>query len=195
MLFNLERYAALGVAGISIGSNDLTQLLLGADRDSELLAETFDERDPAVADYLRAADPARPRARACRPRSAARRRRSIRSTRTCSSRAGIDAISVNMDVVDRTRRLVAAAEQRVLLEAARDGSCELRSQVRFHGRGGQGVVTAAELLVGRRVRRGPPRAGVPELRLRAHGRAGRGVLPHRRPADPHAASRSPSPTR
>ena len=53
VLFNLERYAALGVAGISIGSNDLTQLLLGADRDSELLAEMFDERDPAVADYLR----------------------------------------------------------------------------------------------------------------------------------------------
>ena len=48
MLFDLERYAELGVAGISIGSNDLTQLLLGADRDSELLAEVFDERDPAV---------------------------------------------------------------------------------------------------------------------------------------------------
>ena len=53
VLFNLERYAELGVAGISIGSNDLTQLMLGADRDSELLAEVFDERDPAVTDYLR----------------------------------------------------------------------------------------------------------------------------------------------
>ncbi len=51
--FHLERYARLGVKGISIGSNDLTQLMLGADRDSELLAELFDERDPAVADYLR----------------------------------------------------------------------------------------------------------------------------------------------
>ncbi len=38
VLFTLERYAALGVAGISIGSNDLTQLVLGADRDSEQLA-------------------------------------------------------------------------------------------------------------------------------------------------------------
>ena len=53
VLFNLERYAALGVAGISIGSNDLTQLLLGADRDSSALSETFDERDPAVTEYLR----------------------------------------------------------------------------------------------------------------------------------------------
>ena len=34
--------------GFSIGSNDLTQLTLGIDRDSELLADQFDERDPAV---------------------------------------------------------------------------------------------------------------------------------------------------
>jgi pyruvate,water dikinase len=34
--------------GFSIGSNDLTQLTLGVDRDSEDLAELFDEQDPAV---------------------------------------------------------------------------------------------------------------------------------------------------
>jgi len=34
--------------GFSIGSNDLTQLTLGTDRDSELLSHLFDERDPAV---------------------------------------------------------------------------------------------------------------------------------------------------
>jgi pyruvate,water dikinase len=34
--------------GFSIGSNDLTQLTLGVDRDSEELAELFNERDPAV---------------------------------------------------------------------------------------------------------------------------------------------------
>ena len=34
--------------GFSIGSNDLTQLLLGVDRDSDLLAPLFDERDEAV---------------------------------------------------------------------------------------------------------------------------------------------------
>lgn len=34
--------------GFSIGSNDLTQLILGVDRDSELLAHQFDERNPAV---------------------------------------------------------------------------------------------------------------------------------------------------
>jgi pyruvate,water dikinase len=34
--------------GFSIGSNDLTQLLLGVDRDSEIVAEIFDERNAAV---------------------------------------------------------------------------------------------------------------------------------------------------
>jgi pyruvate,water dikinase len=34
--------------GFSIGSNDLTQLVLGLDRDSEKISHIFDERDPAV---------------------------------------------------------------------------------------------------------------------------------------------------
>jgi pyruvate,water dikinase len=38
--------------GFSIGSNDLTQLTLGTDRDSSLVADAFDERDPAVLDLL-----------------------------------------------------------------------------------------------------------------------------------------------
>ena len=38
--------------GFSIGSNDMTQLTLGLDRDSALVAEGFDERDPAVLHML-----------------------------------------------------------------------------------------------------------------------------------------------
>jgi pyruvate,water dikinase len=41
--------------GFSIGSNDLTQLTLGVDRDSALVAFDFDERDPAVIAMLRMA--------------------------------------------------------------------------------------------------------------------------------------------
>jgi pyruvate, water dikinase len=41
--------------GISIGSNDLTQLTLGIDRDSELLAALFDERDKAVLEMMKLA--------------------------------------------------------------------------------------------------------------------------------------------
>jgi pyruvate,water dikinase len=44
----LEKFLEVGIDGISIGSNDLTQLILGIDRDSEKLAGTFDERDQAV---------------------------------------------------------------------------------------------------------------------------------------------------
>jgi pyruvate, water dikinase len=119
VLFNLERYAALGVAGISIGSNDLTQLMLGADRDSELVAEVFDERDPAVADYLRQLIP-RARSLGLQTSICGQAPSVYPEYTDLLVRAGIDAISVNMDVVDGTRQLVAAAEQRLLLEAARN---------------------------------------------------------------------------
>ncbi len=118
VLFNLERYAKLGIAGISVGSNDLTQLMLGADRDSEVLAATFDERDPAVVDYLGALIP--------------RARELGLHTSICGQapsvhpeyaellvRLGIENISVSVDAVERTRGLIAAAEQRVLLDSAR----------------------------------------------------------------------------
>ncbi|HKT10017.1 MAG TPA: phosphoenolpyruvate synthase, partial [Gemmatimonadaceae bacterium] len=41
----LPEYVRLGVTGVSIGSNDLTQLVLGVDRDNEQLAPLYDERD------------------------------------------------------------------------------------------------------------------------------------------------------
>ena len=47
-VFLIEEFLGVGLDGISIGSNDLTQLILGIDRDSEKLAETFDERNEAV---------------------------------------------------------------------------------------------------------------------------------------------------
>ncbi|MGE5686251.1 MAG: phosphoenolpyruvate synthase [Gemmatimonadota bacterium] len=47
-----EQFAEL-FDGFSIGSNDLTQLALGIDRDSKLLAPLFDERDPGVARLIR----------------------------------------------------------------------------------------------------------------------------------------------
>jgi len=118
VLFNLERYAALGIAGISIGSNDLTQLLLGADRDSERLSETFDERDPAVTEYLRQLMP-RARAAGLQTSICGQAPSVHPEYAELLVRAGIDAISVTPDVVERTRRLIAAAERRLLLEAAR----------------------------------------------------------------------------
>ena len=87
--------------------------------DSEDVAEIFDEREPAVTEYLHLL--------------ITRARELGLATSICGQapsvhpeyadllvRAGIDAISVNIDAVDRARRLVAAAEQRVLLDTARD---------------------------------------------------------------------------
>jgi pyruvate,water dikinase len=118
VLFNLERYAQLGIAGISVGSNDLTQLLLGADRDSELLADTFDERDHAVIDYLSQLIP-RARSLGLRTSICGQAPSVHPEYAELLVRLGIDSVSVSVDAVDRTRRLIASAERRLLLEAAR----------------------------------------------------------------------------
>ena len=114
----LPEYARLGIDGVSIGSNDLTQLVLGVDRDSGIVSPLFDERDGAVKAAVRAIV-----------------RESHEHGLTCSIcgqapsiypeyaeflvECGIDSISVNPDAIDATRRNVAAAEQRLLLRAAR----------------------------------------------------------------------------
>lgn len=48
ILFLLEDYVKAGVQGIAIGSNDLTQLLMAADRDNPQIAQSFNEQHPAV---------------------------------------------------------------------------------------------------------------------------------------------------
>jgi pyruvate,water dikinase len=49
----LAREFAKHIDGFSIGSNDLTQLTLGLDRDSSLVAHLYNERNPAVKEMLR----------------------------------------------------------------------------------------------------------------------------------------------
>jgi pyruvate,water dikinase len=53
-VIQLDAFAAY-FDGFSIGSNDLTQLVLGVDRDSEIVAFDFDERDPGVREMIRMA--------------------------------------------------------------------------------------------------------------------------------------------
>ena len=60
-VFQAEEFAEV-FDGFSIGSNDLTQRVLGVDRDSEVIADLFNERDPAVLNAIRLAIKAAKRA-------------------------------------------------------------------------------------------------------------------------------------
>ncbi len=106
------------VDGVSIGSNDLTQLIMGIDRDNTVLARDFDERNTAV---LRAI------------------KHTIKECNKCGITVslcgqapsvypefaeklveyGITSISVNPDVIERARKLIASAEQKLMLKMLR----------------------------------------------------------------------------
>lgn len=98
--------------GLSIGSNDLTQLTLGVDRDSQIVAFDFDERDPGMLEMLRLA--------------VAGAHRNGRHIGICGEAPatypgiaaylaglGIDSISVNSDSVPKTMNAVHEAEQMI----------------------------------------------------------------------------------
>ncbi len=98
--------------GFSIGSNDLTQLTLGVDRDSETVAFDYDERDPGVKEMIRLA------VEGCR-------RNGIHSG-LCGQapsdypdmaeflvELGIDSMSLNPDTVLKTTKRVLELEQRL----------------------------------------------------------------------------------
>jgi pyruvate,water dikinase len=120
VVFEAEEFAE-EVDGFSIGSNDLTQLVMGADRDSGILNNMgyFDERNEAVK-------------RALKTLITAANKKGI----TCSIcgqgpsqypelteflvKCGITSISVNPDTVEYTRRQVASVEKKIMLTQLRE---------------------------------------------------------------------------
>ncbi|HIE14156.1 TPA: phosphoenolpyruvate synthase, partial [Candidatus Bathyarchaeota archaeon] len=132
IIFMADEFSEL-CDGFSIGSNDLTQLVLGTDRDSQILpaidSRYFDERDPAVK-----------RAIAYLIKVAHEKGITVSICGQAPSvypefaeflvRCGIDSISVNPDVVVRTRKLVASIEQKILLERLAEAHEWMRSSGR-----------------------------------------------------------------
>jgi len=98
--------------GFSIGSNDLTQLTLGVDRDSAIIADDFDERDPGVKEMIRLA-----------VKGAQRNHKHIGLCGQAPSdypdmaeflvEIGIDSISLNPDTVLQTTQRILETEQRL----------------------------------------------------------------------------------
>lgn len=114
-VFRIEEFLP-HVDGVSIGSNDLAQLILGIDRDNSKLAGGFDERDPAVLAAIERV------ARACRARDL--------PVSLCGNAAshypdllpkliefGLTSISVTPEAFERTVQVVAEAEAALGLAA------------------------------------------------------------------------------
>lgn len=109
---NLEEFIKIGIDGVSIGTNDLTMMLLGVDRDSEEVSSVYDERTPVVLNVLEYI------VRTCQKFGI-----------TCSMcgqapsdypeiaermvKAGITSLSVTPDVVERTRQIVFDVEHKL----------------------------------------------------------------------------------
>jgi pyruvate,water dikinase len=115
-VIQVDAFAAV-FDGFSIGSNDLTQLTLGVDRDSEIVAFDFDERDPGMLEMLRLA--------------VAGAHRNGRHVGICGEAPanypeiaqflaglGIDSISVNPSSLPRTIAAVREAERGLAKAAA-----------------------------------------------------------------------------
>lgn len=104
-VFLLDEFIDVGIDGVSIGSNDLTQLVLGVDRDSATLAQDFDERNGAVMKALeQIVTTATRRGITC---SICGQAPSFFPDLTAKLvEWGITSISVSPDVINRTRRIV-----------------------------------------------------------------------------------------
>ena len=135
----IPTYAEMGIEGVSIGSNDLTQLVLGVDRDSEVCAELFDEADPAVLDaiarIIAACQEAGISSSLCGQAPSDRPEYAEKLVQL-----GITSISVNPDAVHQVHDIIAGAERRILLAATapwRSAAPAITPRHRLHGIRGQ----------------------------------------------------------
>ena len=110
----MESFCQTGIDGVSIGTNDLTQLTLGIDRDNENLAEEFDERDQSVQVSIAHV------IRHCRKRHVScsicgQAATTYPEIAELMVREGATSVSVSSDSVLQTRKLVASVEKKIML--------------------------------------------------------------------------------
>jgi len=109
----LDKFIEIGIDGISIGSNDLTMLTLGLDRDNAEVAPTFNELNPAVLWSLRrlikTANKHNILAGICGQAPS-----NYPDLVNKLVKWGVSSISVSPDAIDRTREIVAWAESKKL---------------------------------------------------------------------------------
>ena len=108
----LEHFLKIGIDGVSIGTNDLTMMMLGVDRDNQEIANIYDERSPVIVETLKLI------VKKCQQYHV-----------TCSIcgqavsdypeiveelvKLGITSVSINPDAIDRTRELIYQIEKKI----------------------------------------------------------------------------------
>ncbi len=110
----IEELCREGISFVSFGTNDLTQLTLGIDRNNERIAPLFDEMHPAVlgeiAKVIKACQKYHVKTSICGQAG------SRSEMAEFLVHQGVDSISANVDAIDEIRRVVARTERKVLLE-------------------------------------------------------------------------------
>jgi pyruvate,water dikinase len=111
-VFLIDKFLDVGIDGISIGTNDLTQLILGIDRDNPKLAPQFDERNEAVLMAIERV--IKVSASKGITSSICGQAPSVYPELTENLvKWGITSVSVSPDMIDETRRIIAAAEAKL----------------------------------------------------------------------------------
>jgi len=118
-VFLIDKFCQSGIDGVSIGSNDLTQLILGVDRDNQKLAKEFDERNEAVTIAIKQV------ISSCRRHNV--------SCSICGQapsvypeflemliESGVTSVSVNPDSILEIKKFIASVEKRILLDKIKE---------------------------------------------------------------------------
>jgi pyruvate,water dikinase len=117
VLFLLEDYVKAGVQGIAIGTNDLTQLMLGVDRDQPQMATAFNPNHPAVLRAMQQLIQAAQQAKI--PCSVCGQASHHLELVDWLVQWGVGAISIAPGEIEATYEAIERAERRLLLAAAR----------------------------------------------------------------------------